>query len=174
MKSTRRGFLKTVAHGVIGKALISSIPYSVFANTKELENGIELEKGYLVFNRETQKSVEALAETFIPGAKEIGIKIKFMEYISKDPGIAGYLDSGFWNLDTVSKQRFRKPYYKLDNKEDRNAVLKHVLAREKNFINLFKDIVIKLYYSDPTVWKKLSYNGPPQPRGFMDYTLPPK
>jgi hypothetical protein len=35
-------------------------------------------------------------------------------------------------------------------------------------------MVIKFYYSNPSVWKRLSYNGPPQPRGFMDYYLPPQ
>ena len=27
---------------------------------------------------------------------------------------------------------------------------------------------------DPKVWKKLSYNGPPQTKVFMDYSEPPK
>jgi hypothetical protein len=42
------------------------------------------------------------------------------------------------------------------------------------FFGRFRRKIIELYYSNPDVWKMLSYNGPPQPRGFMDYSLPPK
>jgi len=174
MKPTRRGFIKALAFGVLGKGFISSFPYIAFAKPKEYENGIELEKGFIVFNNETQKSMEALADTLLPGAKQIGIRTMFMDYISKDHGIAGYLDAEFWNLDALSKQRFKKPYYQLKTKGERDAILNHILATSsKKFIHYFKYIVTKLYYSSPEVWKRLSYDGPPQPKGFMDYYKPP-
>lgn len=174
MSTTRRGFIKTLAFGILGKIIISStLLKKVFAKPADFENGIEIEKGYIVFNSETQKTMESLADTLIPGARKIGIKTKFMEHISKDYGLAGFLDAGFWNLDTISKQRFKKPYYKLHSKEEKEAIIKHVYSRNINFINLFKSMVIDLYYSNPSVWKKLSYNGPPQPKGFMNYSLPP-
>ena len=175
MKPTRRGFFKTLAFGILGKGFISSFPYRAFAKSGDYENGIEIEKGYIVFNNETQKSMEALADALLPGAKQIGIRTLFMDYISKDHGIAGHLDAGFWNLDTISKQRFKKPYYQLKTKKEKDAVLNHLLARSntKKFIHNFKRAVVKLYYSSPEVWKKLSYNGPPQPRGFLDYYKPP-
>jgi hypothetical protein len=174
MKPTRRDFIKTIACGVIGKGLISTLPLDARAKTEEFPNGIELEKGYLVFNGETQKTMEAIADTLLPGAKELGIRTRFMEYMSKDHGLAGFLDAGFWNLDAISKLRFKRPYYRLESEKEKKIVLKHVYARNPNFINLFKNQVIKIYYSTASVWKKLSYGGPPQPRGFMDYTQPPK
>jgi Gluconate 2-dehydrogenase subunit 3 len=176
MKATRRGFIKTLAVGLLGKDLITNLPETVFASPQVDDNGFEIEKGYVVFNAETQKSMEALAEALVPGSKELGIRKMFMDYIKKDPGLpfAGFLDAGFWSLHTASKQRFKKPFYKLESKEEREAVVKYMVAQNGKFVDIFKEIVIQLYYSSPQVWKKLSYHGPPQPVGFMDYSLPPK
>jgi len=174
MKPTRRGFIKTIAFGILGKGVISSFPRGANAKPDEFEKGLEIEKGYVTFNPETQKSLEALADTVLPGAKEIGIRAKFMNYFKNNIGLAGYFDAGIWNLDTISKQKFKKPYYQLKTKEEIDAVLKHVASRGSNrqFLKNFKDITVRLYYSSPEVWKSLSYSGPPQPRGFMNYSEP--
>jgi hypothetical protein len=176
MNATRRTFIKTLALGFLGKELIPGLGETVFASTKNGGDGFEIEKGYVVFNTETQKSMEALAETLLPGSKETGIREKFMDYIKKEPGLAfaGFLDSGFWSLHTASKQKFKKSYYQLESKQDREAVVKFMMAFHRKFVDIFKQIVIKLYYSDPKAWKALSYNGPPQPKGFLDYSMPPK
>ncbi len=173
MKPTRRGFFKTLAFGILGKGFISSFPYRAFAKSGDYENGIEIEKGYIVFNNETQKSMEALADALLPGAKQIGIRSRFMDYISKDHGIAGYLDAGIWNLHTISKAKFKEPFYKLTSKEEKKAVIDHVYRVNRKFFRKFRYTIIKLYYSNPAVWKRLSYNGPPQPRGFLNYYKPP-
>ncbi|MGB7292024.1 MAG: hypothetical protein WBD99_07630 [Thermodesulfobacteriota bacterium] len=175
MNATRRSFIKTLALGILGKELIPNLGETVLASQETSDNGFEIEKGYVVFNTETQKSMEALAETLLPGSKENGIRKRFMDYIKKDPGLAlaGFLDAGFWSLHTASKQRFKRPYYKLEPKEQ-DAAVNFMVAQHRNFIDIFKQIVIKLYYSNPGVWKTLSYNGPPQPQGFMDYSMPPK
>jgi hypothetical protein len=176
MNATRRSFIKTLALGIFGKELIADLGDTVHASPKTSDNGFEIEKGYVVFNTETQKSMEALAETLLPGSKEIGIKEMFMDYIKKDPGLAlaGFLDAGFWSLHTASKQRFKKSYYQLESKEDQKAVVNFMIAHHKNFIDIFRQIVIKLCYSNPEVWKSLSYDGPPQPKGFMNYSMQPK
>ena len=173
MRPTRRGFIKTVAVGILGNSLISSLPLKVFARTKD-DNGIEIEEGFKVFNQETQLSMEAFAETLVPGSKKIDIKKIFIDYISREPGLAGFFDAGLWNLNTISKAKFKKPYYKLTNMEEQKEVINHVSAHNSMFFGRFRRKIIELYYSNPAVWKRLSYNGPPQPRGFMDYSLPPK
>ena len=173
MRPTRRSFIKTVAVGILGNSLISSIPIKLFAKTKD-DNGIEIEEGFKVFNQETQLNMEALAETLVPGSKKIGIKKIFIDYISREPGLAGFFDAGLWNLGTVSKTMFHKPYYKLTKMKQQKKVIDHISGANSSFFSLFRKKVIELYYSNPAVWKGLSYNGPPQPRGFMDYSLPPK
>jgi hypothetical protein len=174
MNPTRRNFIKTVAFGILGSELISSFPTRVLGKVKEEDDGIEIQKGYKIFNSETQKSMEALADTLVPRAKEIGIKRIVMDYVSANKGVGAFFDAGFWNLDSISKAKFKVPFYKLEKKEDKKAVIDHISVGNRGFFNLFRETVIKLYYSNPAVWKRLSYNGPPQPRGFMDYYLPPQ
>jgi len=173
MKPTRRDFIKIAAFGILGKGFISIPTEFLSAKSKDYENGIEITKGYIVFNNEAQKSMEALADTIIPGSQKIGIRNLFMDYISKNRGLAVYLDTGYRNLDTIGKQKYKKPYYKLDEVQ-KKAIIKHVTDRSMTFFNIFKQTIIKLYYSSPQVWKMLSYKGPPQPRGFLNYTDAPK
>lgn len=174
MKPTRRSFLKTIAAGVIGNSMIARLPLGAFAKTEQYDDGIEIEKGFKVFNSESQKSLEALADTLVPGARKLGIRQTFMDYISKDPGLAGFFDAGIWNLDAVSENKFKKRFYALAKKEDKMAVVEHVTVRNRLFFKQFRQWVVNFYYSHPQVWKRLSYNGPPQPKGFMDYYLPPQ
>lgn len=174
MKPTRRNFIKTIAVGILGNSIAQAFPLSAFANSGKYDEGIEIQKGFKVFNAETQKSMEALAETLLPGAKEIGIKDIFMNYVATNPGAAGFFDAGFWNLDTISKTQFKKAFYKLTSKEEKKAVIDHVSVRNRSFFLGFRKIITEFYYTHPDVWKRLSYTGPPQPKGFMDYHLPPK
>ncbi len=173
MKSTRRGFIKILAVGILGNGLIPSLP-TVFAKTNEQDDGIEIQKGFKIFNQETQKNMEALAETLVPGAKEIGIKRIFMDYISTNPGQGAFFDAGLWNVNSLSYAHFKKPFYQLEAKEDKKVLIDHISVANKAFFRRFRETIIKLYYSNPAVWKRLSYSGPPQPIGFMDYWLPPK
>lgn len=174
MNPTRRRFLKTIAVGILGSELILNSPVRALAKAKKNDDGIEIQKGFKVLNTETQKSIEALADALVPGSKEAGIKGMFMDYVSLNRGQAGFFDAGFWNLDGISKAKFDKPFYQLTNNEDKKALLNHVSVHNRMFFRSFQEITIKFYYSNPSVWKKLSYTGPPQPIGFMTYHLPPQ
>lgn len=173
MENSRRKFLKTVAIGAIGGEVLAGVP-GAFAKQKSPETGIEIQKGYVVFNEKTQKNMEKLAEELVPGAGSIGMKEKLMNFFRRDKGVATFFDAGFWNLESISKAAFKKSFYELENKEEIEKVMKHVSFRNRPFFNQFRTLVIKFYYGDPAVWKKLAYDGPPQPRGFMDYSEPPK
>src|ERR1700739_1225877 len=124
MRSTRRGFIKTLAFGILGNEIISSFPLRALAKTEE--DGIDIQKGYKIFNLETQKSMEALAETLVPGAKQMGVRRTFMDYVSKNPGPGAFFDAGFWNLDSVSIAKFKKRFYQIENKEDKKALIDHI------------------------------------------------
>jgi hypothetical protein len=174
MKPTRRGFIKTLAVGILGNSLISSLPLKVFAEPKNKNGSFEVQHGFRVFDQETQANMEALADTLVPGSKKIGIKEIFLEHIKKNPGLAGFFDAGFWNLDSISRRMTHKPYYDLTVSEEKYQVINYIRVKNRTFFEGFRKMIVQLYYSNPAVWKMLSYNGPPQPRGFMDYSLPPK
>jgi len=172
MIDSRRKFLKTLAIGFIGAEVLSALPATVFA--KNFDKGIEIQKGYIVFNENTQKVMEAFAEALIPGSGKINIKEKVMSYVNRDRGAASFLDAGMWNLDSLSRSRYKKPFYSLKDKENIETLLKYVSAKNSIFFNQFRYLILRLYYSDPLVWNKLSYSGPPQTKGFMDYAEQPK
>jgi len=172
MIDSRRKFLKTLAVGIIGGEVISALPVTSFA--KNYDKGIEIQKGYIVFNENTQKVMEALAEALVPGSKEINIKEKVMSYVDRDRTLATYLDTLMWNIETNSRSRYKKHFYELKDKKNIDTLLKYVEGKERGFFNQFRYLIIRLYYSEPKVWKQLSYNGTPQPKGFMDYSEPPK
>lgn len=172
MIESRRKFLKTIAVGFIGGKVITSFPLSGLA--ANFEKGIEIQKGYVVFSPDTQKVMAALAEALVPGSNEVDMKSKVMEYVNKDRGAATFFDAGMWNLDSISRSQFDKPFFELTEKKEIDKLIKHIKVRNGVFFNQFRHLVIRLYYSDSSVWKKLSYNGPPQTKGFMDYAEPPK
>ena len=173
-KNSRRKFLKTLAAGVIGGEIISGAAPAVFAKTEPHADGFEVQKGFKVFDQTTQKNMMKLAETIIPGCGSMGMKDKLMDYLYASKGTAGFFDAGFWNLNAVSRKKFKLPFYSLEKKADIDILVKYISAKNRGFFESFRRVVVQFYYSDPKVWKKLSYDGPPQPRGFMDYTEPPK
>jgi len=172
--SSRRKFLKTMAAGMIGGEIIYGAVPSVFAKNEIPKDGFEVQKGYKVFNETTQKNMLRLAEELIPGCSSVGMKDKLMNYVYINKGIASFLDAGFWNIDAISRAKFKSPFYSLQDRDAVNRIMKYVSLRNKSFFYNFRKLVIQFYYSDPQVWKKLSYNGPPQPNGFMDYAEAPK
>ncbi len=173
-KSSRRKFLKTVATGLIGSEVIAGAGPAAFAETDLNKGGFEVKKGYTVFNETTQKNMVKLAESLVPGCVSIGIEDKMMSFVRSSKGTASFFDAGLWNLDAISRKKFKTPFYSLKNREEIDTLIKHIRVDNRSFLESFRRVVIRFYYSDPTVWKRLSYDGPPQPRGFMDYAQAPK
>jgi len=174
LKSSRRRFLKTVAAGVIGGDLLAGAAPAVFAKNENNPDGFEIQKGFKVFDETTQKNMMKLAETIIPGCESMGMKDKLMQFLQASKGSAGFFDAGFWNIEAICKKKFNVSFYALEKESDINLLLKYIRAKNRPFFQSFKKLVIQFYYSDPRVWNKLAYDGPPQPRGFMDYTELPE
>lgn len=174
MKSSRRRFLKSIGAALLANGILSYFPFRLFAKADVISNGIEITTGYIVFNEETQRIMLALAETIVPWAKEIGFKELFMAKMNADHGRAGAFDAGLWNLNANSINILKKPFYEVEKVEEKKKVIDHVIQRNYQFYRQFRKTTIEIVFSNPTVWKRISYNGPPQPRGFMDYTMPPK
>jgi hypothetical protein len=174
MHNSRRKFLKTLAVGVIGGGVLYTVPSHALSDEGPKAGGFEIQKGFTVFNTTTQMNMERLAEALVPGSKSLGIKEKVMKVVRADKGTAGFLDAGFWHIDALSRNKYAKPFYKLENKEHINTLIKYISVKNRLFFNQFRNLVIKLYYSDPEAWRKLSYDGPPQPKGFMDYADAPE
>ena len=174
MANSRRTFIKTLTVGVLGTEAIAGLPLGAFAKDESRSQGIEIQKGYTVFDPNTQKTMEAFTEALLPGSGAFGINEKIMNYVNRDRAAATFFDAGLWNIDAVSRQKFKKPFYELEDKEEILAIVNHVSARNRRFFAQFRYLTMRLFYADPEVWKSLSYDGPPQTKGFLDYSDPPK
>jgi hypothetical protein len=174
MKPSRRGFLKSIGAGFLANGILSCLPLRLFAKSDDVTEGIEIEKGYVVLNAKTQKNMEALANTLVPWARELDIRRLFMDKMRSDHGLAGFFDAGLWNLNSNSINFFKTPFFELETDEQKKKVIDHIIARNYAFYSQFRKKTIEIVFSNPTIWKKISYNGPPQPRGFMDYSMSPK
>ncbi len=172
MINTRRNFIKNLAVGFIGSNILSFIPSNIHA--QDSQKGIEIDKRYVVLDERTQKNMIALAEALLPGSQQINIGSKMMKSLTYDKGAASFFDAGIWNLEALSRARYKESFYKLTNKDDINTLLNHIERGNRVFYNNFRNLVFKIYYTDPVVWKRLSYNGPPQPNGFLNYAEPPQ
>lgn len=172
MGNSRRTFLKTITVGSLGAGVACTLP--AVADEKTRSKGIEIERGYTVFDESTQKNMEAVLEIIIPGAEKYGMSKKVMDYVNRDRAAATFFDAGFWNMDAISMQHFEKHFYELTDKEEQLKIVNHVSVANKRFFTQFRFLAMRLYYQDPEVWKSLSYDGPPQTKGFMDYAEPPK
>jgi len=174
VNNSRRKFIKSVAIGLIGCEVLLEFPSIAFSKKPTDTSGFEIHKGLRVFNDHTKKNMEALVEALIPGANKAGVSDEVFIYVQRDKGAAGFFDAGLWNLDALSRAKFKKPFHELKDPKDINTLLNHVSVRNRAFFNQFRKLVIRLYFTNSSVWKKLSYNGPPQPAGFLDYSQVPK
>ncbi len=174
MVNSRRAFIKTLTVGVLGTEAISGLPTKAFAKDETRSSGIEIQKGYMVFEPNTQKTMEALTEALIPGSGAFGINEKIFSYVQRDRPAATFFDAGLWNIDAVSRQKYDKPFYELTNKEEILEIVNHIKSKNRRFFAQFRYLAMRLFYADPKVWKSLSYDGPPQTKGFLDYAKPPK
>lgn len=176
METTRRLFLKTVAAGTLGTTILNFDPLGVFADDKiNFKEGIKIDKGYYVLNAQTQKTLNALCEIYYPRAREINISRGFLNYFSnpENTGEAGFFDAGLWNLDSIAHSKFNKPYHQIKDNKQKLEVLNHVYSRNRYFIERLKTLSTMMYFSNPRICSELGYQGPPQPKGFMNYTKPP-
>ena len=174
MSNSRRTFIKTVAAGIIGTEAVTGLPSGAFAQDKPLSKGIEIQRGYIVFDEKTQKTMRAFADAIAPGSNQYGIDAKIMEYVNRDRAAATFFDAGLWNVEAVSRQYYKKSFHELTDNEEITKVVSHVRSKNLVFFNQFRYLTLRLFYADPKVWEGLSYDGPPQTKGFMDYADPPK
>lgn len=183
-KSSRRDFIKNLTFGAIGSSAAISLISCETDRKKEKEkdfieedpfaDGIEIREGYRVFEPVTQMNMVALATIMVPGVENTDIRNRFMQMMDRNHGDAGSLDAGLWNLEMISRGMYERSFFKIEEKEHIDNLIAYLLKSNRSFFYRFRRIVVQLYYSHPYSWKKLSYSGPPQPVGFMDYAKAPK
>lgn len=123
------------------------------------------------------ENIDALTNAIMPGSNEIGVHEKLRDLYSQIANKNKILTMGLMAMDRYCQERYSKPFYLLNEKE-RDLILKWMnelppKRLENLFFTTFRKEVLKHYFTSPVVWKILRYNGPPQPKGFVNYHLPP-
>ncbi len=119
-----------------------------------------------------------LPEYLGPGGSQVGVTQKLMDVASNDADFARLLGTGCRWLDRAAQDLHTSGFASAP------AVIREAIvssaeqgsadAEERQFFEYVKRHAFRHYYTDPRAWRYLSFNGPPQPLGFVDYARPPR
>ena len=168
MQSTRRWFLKLPF--VTGFAAGVN---ALFAPA--IQAGLAGSGDYATFT--------ALLDTLIPedetpSATQLGVTEALYTKLSGNRSFSRLLHGGCAWLDEQARWRGAAAFPALDD-AGRDEILALAAAGEtrslpRDFFDRIRRLAFSEYYADPRGWRDLDYPGPPQRRGFTDYTRPPR
>jgi hypothetical protein len=129
-----------------------------------------------------QQTLAAYLDTLIPAdetpsATQLGVGEKFLSQAETDSNYLRLIKTGCDWLDVQAKQAGAAHFAAL-SEEQRERLINLAAAGEGGpWVEMFFDRTLadafSHYYADPRSWRALDYPGPPQPRGFTDYTQAP-
>jgi len=129
-----------------------------------------------------QQTLAAYLDTLIPAdetpsATQLGVDEKLLAEAETDSAYLRLIRTGCEWLEEQAKQAGAAHFAAL-NEEQRERVVNLAAAGEGGpWVEMFFDRTLadafSHYYADPRSWRALDYAGPPQPRGFADYTQAP-
>lgn len=113
-----------------------------------------------------------------PAASELGLEARLVKHAGKIENYKPLLDMGCKWLD-VQARALRNVDFTQLAQDDRDHIVAMAEASPAGSIprQLFdhvKQDLFGFYYSHPSIWPSLGFNGPPQPSGYLDYTAPPQ
>jgi len=119
-----------------------------------------------------------LPEDESPSASQLGVDAQILDEASEHPNVKGLLDTGSAWLDLQARRKRAQAFHQLDEQGKIDIVKLAESQPQPSLIRVYfrfvQDRAFKYYYSHPDSWASLGYDGPPQPRGFMDYDQPPR
>lgn len=123
------------------------------------------------------KNMDALTEAIMPGAEKVGVHEKLRLIAFRGADARKMSMTALDAMEDFSMKQYGRSFYLLRESE-KDAVLTWMDGLPDDhivhyFFERYRQTVIAHYYTNTDVWKTLKYNGPPQPKGFPDYHLPP-
>jgi gluconate 2-dehydrogenase subunit 3-like protein len=113
-----------------------------------------------------------------PGAVDLGVHQRVFSELEGNRTLAKGYAEALLNLDRDARAKHGADFLALDAKRQENllqalAGAPRSTLRARFFRRLRHD-TMRFYYAHPEVWPSLGFDGPPQPRGFLDYAEPPR
>lgn len=112
-----------------------------------------------------------------PGALDLGIHHKVSKSARQNRYLRKRIKKGASWLNRQANNRYKKPFHHLATEQQEQIVDLSEKApngsAEFKFYLSVRNEAFHWFYADARSWKFLCYDGPPQPKGFMDYEHSP-
>lgn len=113
-----------------------------------------------------------------PGALDLGVHQRVIDKLEGDRTLAKVYAEALLDLDRESRAKHGADFLKLDAAQQEGLLQSRSDAPLSTlggyFFALLRGDTMRFYYARPEVWPSLGFDGPPQPRGFLDYSEPPR
>lgn len=112
-----------------------------------------------------------------PSATQVGVTERLIAETETDSGYQRLITKGCEWLDAQARRQGTAHFAAL-NESQRERVISLAATGEGGllavmFFDRTRASAFSHYYAHPQSWRALDYAGPPQPRGFMNYTQAP-
>jgi len=113
-----------------------------------------------------------------PSASQAGVDAAILADAQEDRQLARLVELGVRWLDAEARRDGAPAFHQMA--EDRQLLVVSISERQRKgsvprvFFENMRHQAFGHYYADPRSWGALGYDGPPQPKGFMDYAQPLK
>lgn len=112
-----------------------------------------------------------------PGATQLEVDKAIITQARANKRLQRLLTLGCAWLDTQAKERGAEDFAALAQ-PDRDAIvsaaeMSPAQSLPRAFFEQTRSLAFFHYYARPETWPGMAYAGPPQPRGFLDFTQPP-
>lgn len=113
-----------------------------------------------------------------PGAVDLGVHQRVINKLQGDRALAKMYAQALLDLDQDARAKHGGDFLMLDTARQVGLLQALSAASQTtpggSFFRLLRRDTMRFYYARPEVWPSLGFDGPPQPRGFLDYTDPPR
>jgi hypothetical protein len=118
------------------------------------------------------------ADADSPGAGELEVHSSIADKATSNPKHLKLVRAGCRWLDQQARGHAKAVFAELDEQAREALVRQAENSAPKSLPRVFfqytREDAFRFYYARPESWAMLDYPGPPQPRGFPDYTQPPR
>src|SRR4051812_34087876 len=111
-----------------------------------------------------------------PGALDFGIDKRVIGDLNTNRTLAKLYSEALLDIDREAHAQHGVDFLALDHAQQDSVLGALSESAHALSARIFRQIrydTMRFYYSRPEVWPSLGFDGPPQPRGFLDYTNPP-
>ena len=113
-----------------------------------------------------------------PSATDLGVTEKLLGRADSDPAFRSAIEYGCAWLDRQAAASGGRRFAEVvpQHRERIVRLLSNTSpgSSARMFFDVTRDDVFFHYYADPRSWGAIDYAGPPQPKGFPDYSQPPR